>query len=78
MGQNTSLCIIVLTATCANPLASLPGYRLTRGEDMIINNIYLQQASKKELLDAIDHLIMEYAVADMCETEPSKGTNETQ
>ena len=34
---------------------------------MIINNIYLQQASKKELLDAIDHLIMEYAVADMCE-----------
>ena len=45
---------------------------------MIINTTYLQQASKKELLDAIDHLIMEYAVADMCETEPSKGTNETQ
>ena len=78
MEQNTSLCCIVLTATRANPLAFLPGYRLTRGEEMIINTTYLQQASKKELLDAIDHLIMEYAVADMCETEPSKGTNETQ
>ena len=67
MLQNTSLCYIVLTVTRANSLAFLPGYRRTRGEDMIINNIYLQQASKKELLDAIDHLIMEYAVADMCE-----------
>ena len=78
MLQNTSVCFIVLTATRANPLTFLPGCRLTHGEEMIINTTYLQQASKKELLDAIDHLIMEYAVADMCETEPSKGTNETQ
>ena len=78
MLQNTSLCHIVLTVTRANSLAFLQGYRRTRGEDMIINTTYLQEASKKELLDAIDHLIMEYAIADMCETEPSKGTNETQ
>ena len=45
---------------------------------MIINTIYLQQASKSELLDAIDQLIMEYAVADMCEIPPSKEADETQ
>ena len=76
MLQNTSVCFIVLTATSANPLASLLGYRLTRGEDMIINNTYLQEASKKELLDAIDYLIMEYVVADMCDY--SKEPDETQ
>ena len=47
-------------------------------EVMIINTIYLQQASKSELLDAIDQLIMEYAVADMCEIPPSKEADETQ
>jgi hypothetical protein len=44
----------------------------------IINSTYLKQASKRELLDAIDHLIMEYAVADLCEIEPSKEPDETQ
>ena len=43
---------------------------------MIINTSYLPQSSKKELLDAIDHLIMEYAIADMCDY--SKDPDETQ
>ena len=43
---------------------------------MIINTSYLPQSSKKELLDAIDHLIMEYAIADMCDF--SKEGDETQ
>lgn len=45
---------------------------------MIINTVYLPQASKKELLDAIDQLIMEYAAADLCEIAPSKEADETQ
>ncbi len=36
---------------------------------MIINTSYLQQATKSELLDAIDQLIMEYAVADMLDID---------
>jgi hypothetical protein len=42
----------------------------------IINITYLKQASKPELLDAIDHLIMEYAIADMCDY--SKEPDEAQ
>lgn len=40
---------------------------------MIINTFYLQQATKSELLDAIDQLIMEYTVADMLDLD-SKDT----
>ena len=60
-------------------LANFPiGYR-TREKDgaMIINTTYLQQATKTELLDAIDQLIMEYAVADMLDIG-SKDNNDTQ
>ena len=37
---------------------------------MIINTVYLQTASKKELLNAIDHLILEYAIADLLDLDP--------
>lgn len=48
------------------------GYRRRRG-DLIINTTDLRQATKSELLDAIDQLIMEYAVADMLDID-SKDT----
>jgi hypothetical protein len=37
---------------------------------MIINTVYLQTASKKELLHAIDQLILEYAIADLLDLGP--------